>query len=328
MSADAPLPTLQTPATASATAEPNADSADSAARQQARQRFEAGMKLYEEGDYALALLEFERAHSLVPGYRVLYNIGQVNIQLGRYARATQKLRQFLAEGGDEIAPDRRASVLADLNMLEGRTANLLVSVDPPGTEIVLDNDVIATAPMLEPLLVDAGEHRLTLRKVGYIEQTRPIALAGRDQLHFELTLTLAPVTRAEKTLVVERIGLPDLHQQEAARRQLALTLGWTGAGLLATAWAATGYMGLDTARQRDDKLREATSARELSELERSSKRWYLAADVLGGLTLAATATLTYYTFFAPRPAATRPSSGSSRMSLSVMPDRVTVSGCF
>jgi tetratricopeptide (TPR) repeat protein len=307
-------------ATTSAQAAP--DNPNSDARFQARQRFDAGMKLYEEGDYALALLEFERAHSLVPGYRVLYNIGQVNIQLGRYARATRKLRQYLAEGSDQIPDDRKASVLADLDMLAGRTATLLVVVNVPDAEIVLDGDILATSPMLAPMLVDAGEHRLTVRKHGYVDQARPIAMAGRDQLRLELVLAEAPkVVPVEKTIVVERPESPEPNARSSSR-QLTLALGWTGTGLLAAAWVTTGYIGLSTASERKDKLDQATSATELNDLKHRARNWYLAADICGGLTLTATAMMVYYTFFVPRPAATR------QITVGLTPNSVQVLGRF
>ncbi len=307
---------------ASPAPESNADELNSESRQQARQRFEAGMKLYEEGDYALALLEFERAHSLVPGYRVLYNIGQVNIQLGRYARAVRKLRQYLAEGADQIPADRRGSVLSDLDMLAGRTASILVSVNVPDAEIVLDNDVIATSPMPAPMLIDAGEHRLTIRKPGYLDQLRPIALAGRDQQQLDVVLTEAPKSvPVERTVIVDRAGSPEV-SAASSRRQLALTLGWTGTGLLATAWATTGYMGLSTARQRQDKLHGVSSSEELTDLKQRARNWYIASDICGGMTLAAAATMVYYTFFAPRPKA------PSNVIVAFSPGSILVAGHF
>jgi hypothetical protein len=299
-------------------------------RQQARGRFEIGMKLYEEGDYSLALLEFERAHSLVPEYRVLYNIGQVNIQLGRYARAVTKLRQYLAQGGDLIPMDRKASVLSDLDMLAARTATILVTVNVTGAEIVLDNDIVATSPMQEPALIDAGEHRLTIRKPSYQAQTRPIALVGRDQASIEFRLTEEPkLVTTERTVIVERPSA-QVTNPAIAKRNLWLTIGWSGTGLFATAWATTGYLGYSTARKRQTKLNEATSAEELSALKSNAKNWYIAADICGGLTLAATATMVYYTFFTPRPAGmpVHAAMTLSNLNIGLSPGRVLVTGQF
>src|SRR5688572_21286235 len=74
-----------------APAEPAAPEPSAEAKQEARERFNQGLALFEDGDYGLALIEFERAYAVVPDYRVLYNIAQVNIQLGRYAKARHAL---------------------------------------------------------------------------------------------------------------------------------------------------------------------------------------------------------------------------------------------
>src|SRR5262245_54376929 len=64
---------------------------------EAKQRFDRGLELYAEGEYPLALIEFTRAYELVPNYRVLYNIGQVCIQLGQYANARRALEEYLTK---------------------------------------------------------------------------------------------------------------------------------------------------------------------------------------------------------------------------------------
>lgn len=300
------------------------------ARLQARFRFETGMKLYEEGDFSLALLEFERAYSLVPEHRVLFNIGQVNIQLGRYARATRSLREYLKQAGERISAERRASVLADLEMLATRTASIHVQLDVAGVEIVFDNDVVATTPMLEPVLVDAGEHRLTIRKPGYITQTRPVALVGRDQLRLELAIEPEPQpVPLGKTIIVEHQRDPEI-DPSVARRTRVLTMGWIGTGLLSTAWATTAYLGYSASHEREAKLDKPTTTYELETLKSSARHWYIAADVLGTLTLGATATMLYYTLSASRPAALKGNARatSAQCTLGFGPDRVTVSAQF
>ena len=64
---------------------------------EAKSRFDRGLELYNEGEYPLALIEFTRAYELVPNYRVLYNIGQVGIQLGQYANARRALEEALQD---------------------------------------------------------------------------------------------------------------------------------------------------------------------------------------------------------------------------------------
>src|SRR6187549_4072881 len=61
---------------------------------EAGERYARGLALYGDGEFLLALVEFERAYQLSNNYKVLYNIGQVRIQLGRYAKAKEALEDY------------------------------------------------------------------------------------------------------------------------------------------------------------------------------------------------------------------------------------------
>jgi tetratricopeptide (TPR) repeat protein len=316
------LPSADTKNSESNTAEQNA-------RTEARDRFAAGIKLYEDGDFALALIEFDRAYLLIPDFRVLYNIGQVNIQLGRYARAVRSLRQYLNDGGDRIPEERRIAVANDLNMLAVRTASILVKVNVAEAEVLLDSDVVAQSPMTTPVLVDAGEHKLTLRKLGYVSQTKPLALAGRDTVTIDISLVPEPKRDpSEKTVIVEQKPLPYVNANDP--RNTYLLLGWSAVGLLGAGWATTGYFGYQSAQDRSDALTRKTSSAELDHLESKTKHWYLASDVFGVTTLVAAGTMLYYTIKTTpsMPASeTKPVSKSSYF-FEVGPQRVTFSGAF
>ena len=318
---NAPTVPAQTPV-------PPIEPVDSHAREEARDRFAAGIKLYDDGEFALALIEFDRAYSIVPDYRVLYNIGQVNIQLGRYARAARALKQFLKEGGDRILEDRKQSVLNDLSMLSGRTATISVATNVPGAEVLLDSDVVAITPMPAPLLVDAGEHRLTVRKLGYTLQTKPVALAGRDELSLEFALAVEPkAITTEKTVIVERKVAPD---RPADRRSLYVLLGWTGTAALGASWATIGYFGYAASKDRSEAASRKTSAQELSNLESRTRHFYLASDILGATTLLAAGGMLYYTLVSP-PRAKEPERkavGISRLAFQAGPSQVFIAGQF
>jgi tetratricopeptide (TPR) repeat protein len=306
-----------------------ANTAEQNARTEARDRFAAGIKLYEDGDFALALIEFDRAYLLVPDFRVLYNIGQVNIQLGRYAKAVRSLRQYLNDGGDRIPEDRRQAVANDLNMLAVRTASILVKVNVTEAEVLLDSDVVAQTPMTIPVLVDAGEHKLTIRKPGYVPQTKPLALAGRDTANIDISLVPEPKRDpSEKMVIVEHKPLPQANATDP--RTTYLLLGWSAVGLLGASWATTGYIGYQSAQDRSDALARKTTSAELERLESKTNHWYLASDIFGVTTLVAAGTMLYYTIKTTpsTPASeTKPVSKSSYF-FEVGPQRVTLTGAF
>jgi hypothetical protein len=277
-------------------------------RRIAAERFERGTRLFEDGDYQLALLEFERAYESTLDYRVLYNIGQVRIQLGRYAGATTALTQYLREGTDGIVPERRATIAADLKMLAERTAQLLVTTNVEGAEVLIDDIAVAQSPMVTGLLVDAGEHRLTVRKPGYLSRTIPVALTGHDQQTVNVPLTAeTTVATKERTVIVER--LPPLNPAEkppVSPRTTYLWAGWIGTSLLTGSAIASGLIGHAAYDDRERALGRRTSDSELNRLEIRANRWFLTADILGALALVTAGTTLYFTLTGPGAQENRP----------------------
>ncbi len=155
-------------------------------------RFKRGLELFDEGEYKLALVEFERAYELAPNFRALYNIALVNIQLGRYAEASQKFQAYLKDGGDAIPPTRRAEIVHTLSELELRTATLELSTNAPGTKVTLDGKPV-TVQLPGSLLIDAGEHTISASAPGYDRMDRSLTLAGAD--HTSVRFNLVPAAR-------------------------------------------------------------------------------------------------------------------------------------
>src|SRR5262245_63109836 len=68
-------------------------------REEARDRFDRGLALFDRGEHRAALAEFTRAYELVPNAVVLYNIGLVHAKLGRPVQAVDALDKVIAEPG-------------------------------------------------------------------------------------------------------------------------------------------------------------------------------------------------------------------------------------
>lgn len=317
----------QQPAAAGAPAAEPASPPNEASVQEASQRYDRGLKLYAEGDYSLAVIEFERAYELVPDYRVLYNIGQVRIQLANYARARRALEQYLKEGGERVSPERKQAVENDLDMLASRTGTLAVNVNVPGAEIFVDDVVVGQSPLAEPLLVDAGEHRLSARKPGYHPRAAQVTLAGRDALSVKLELEKIP-TESQRIIVQQR--------ESDSNREAWMWGSWTAAGVFAIVSGVTGGLGIKAASELDDKRADPTATR--SELDSSSRRartLLLAADVFGGLAIATGGVALYFTLSGgseseagkePAPAPGKPV--AKQVGLSLRPGWVGVTGTY
>lgn len=270
------------PSTTSVEPAPSPEAPSPEALQEAKQRFDRGFELYEEGEYPLALIEFNRAYELVPNYRVLYNIGQVCIQLGRYANARRALDEYLKQGGDSLAPERRAAVSKDLEMLSHRTAFLTIASNVEGAEVLVDDVLVGKTPLGPALLVDAGVHRVTLRRPGYLPRTSSVTLAGGEEQALSVALQPQP---EEKTIVVrEREVIEDTGKTW-------MIAGWITTGALAAGAVVTGIMGSSEADELE-QLRRGLAAdyggelpNRLNDASSNAKTLFLASDVLTGAAL-------------------------------------------
>lgn len=266
-------------------AQPPASGAPPEAAEEAKTRHERGTQLYADGDYKLALIEFERAYELAPNYKALYNIAQTSSQLGRYAAARRAFEQYLKDGGAEIPEKRRADVEKDLASLRGRTALVNVTSNVDGAEIVIDGQVVATTPLTAALLVDAGQHTIEARKPGRITSSRPVTLAGTDEVKIEFDLPEEPVPVAPTVLAPIR-ETTIIQAPESSYTWV----GWVLAGTFLAGATATGIVtlsfssDLDAARNeplQPDQTEESKRA-ELDDAQQRARSTAITTDVLGG----------------------------------------------
>ncbi len=186
------LVALTAPIASEALAQPGrgrrlAEQADDA---EARSRFYTGAQLYQDGDYEAALLEFRESARLRPVPVVTFNIAQTLRAMHRYPEAIEELRRYLAESGEELPPDRRATVVRTIRALERRIATVTLSVEPRGAEIRVDGRVVGTAPLEGPLLLASGRRSLEVTAEGYVPVRDEVEVVGRQPR--TLRIRLAP----------------------------------------------------------------------------------------------------------------------------------------
>lgn len=199
----------------------NGVAAPALANDAAAGHFSRAVELYDEGDFATALVEFRRAYQMQPHHRVLYNIGQTEFQLQNYTGALQALRRYLTEGGEEIAPNRRAEVERDIVRLQARVATVHVRANEPNVDLFVDDRKVGVLPIADGVALNAGRRRLRAQKAGFAPDTREIELAGGDDVSVQFQLRGAPSTEAPR----------DASAEHKAPGHLARTLGYVGVGL-------------------------------------------------------------------------------------------------
>lgn len=290
------------------TAEGDAEKAEPSAEsiKRAASHFERGLELYNDAEYGLALIEFERAYHLVPNYRVKYNIAQVSIQIGRYAHALHALQDYLEEGGDKISEERKAQVAADLRMLAGRTARVGIAANVEGAEIVVDDKVVANTPLEDKLLIDAGEHRIALRLRGYETQYEQVTLAGGDEI--EIPFELKKEQRKDPVVIVKPGTTGPAQPTDLGVTEKGFpyaTVSWIATGGLAVGAVVTGIVGLtakdelESLSNPDPEQDPEVVKQEMDSARDKARNWFLASDILKGAALVSGVTALYFTFSGP-----------------------------
>lgn len=179
---------------ASSSTTPPTDNPGSAAQGQATPpksdagaHFDRGVSFYNEGDFSAALAEFKRALEIAPNWQVLFNVGQCYFQLRDYPNALTTLKRYVDEGGDRIKKPARATVDTELADLANRVAQLTIVSNLDGATVSVDDQVVGTTPIDEPVLVGAGMRRITATHEGREAVVQHISIAGGDSRKIELT---------------------------------------------------------------------------------------------------------------------------------------------
>jgi hypothetical protein len=298
--------------------------------QEARTRFARGAQFYNDGDYKLALIEFQRAYDLAPNYRVLYNIGQVNMQLNNYAKALCALESYLTLGGKEIQAQRKTAVENDINSLKVRTARLLVNTNVEGAEILVDDNAIGTTPMQTPAIIDAGQHHVVARKEGKTPANKDVTLAGADDVKLDLELTDLPVAIPVPVPVPQPSGGRErpVEGEQPPPSRGPVWIGWTATGAFAVGAAVTGVLALgaqkDLTRLRDDPNATRQS---LDDTKSKAQTLGIVTDVLIGAAVVSGAVSLYFTLKKPS-SASASTTASAPLSVGVGPTDIRLQGTF
>lgn len=237
------------------TACPRSGLAASATSQEAARHFDQGVKLYEEGDWRGALVEFERAYGTLPNYRVLYDIGQCRFQLQDYAGALDALQRYLAEGGSEVPADRREKVTATIDDLNMRVAHLHITSNVEGAEIAVDDVAVGRTPLPGPITVSVGRRRVSLTQPGRPPFVRFVDVAGQDTVEVPLDLEAAPEAKAARTAPLP----PLVSNPPAAAMHRSLVPAWIGFGVGAAGTFVGAYFGVTAIDDKRDLDRQCPS---------------------------------------------------------------------
>ncbi|MBN1771632.1 MAG: PEGA domain-containing protein [Deltaproteobacteria bacterium] len=160
---------------------------------EAQRLFESGVAASTAGDAAGAAEAFERSHALFPHPGTLKNLAASLETAGRAAESWRAWNELLDRYGAVISEAARAEAQARAAALDQRLARVVVTSNPAGAQLEVDDRPAGTASPDAPLRLEPGEHRFTARLEGREAATRTANLAAGDNppLAFELPFAVA-----------------------------------------------------------------------------------------------------------------------------------------
>lgn len=313
-----PLTTLVISIGLAVVAQAPAAHAQSASTQQdakkAETHFRQGVKLYEEGDFRGALVEFRRSYEAAANPGLLYNIAQAQYQLNDYAGALGTLDRYLREAGASVPAARRAEVEREIRTLTERTGRLQVESSEPGAEVFVDGELVGTTPLASAVLVSTGSRSIRVTKAGFAAAERRVDIASGEtsSLRFDLT-----------SLVVQAAS-------QAPPRPFPW-IPWAVTGVLLGGTVGTGVAAL-SASNRLSSMRDqvSPSATELQSRADTAKALSITTDVLLGATLISAGVALYITIKPHTPSKDQKpeSAPEGTTALGVLPGGLSLSRTF
>jgi hypothetical protein len=172
----------------------------------AKQDYEVGRQLYEAGDYAGALSQFQSAAKASGDPRLFWNQAVCERAMQHYSRAIALVHRYLDSHSPLIGPDAANSAQDFLSAAEARTARLDVQSNEPGAWVAIDGEAQGAIPLGAETRIDLGTHRLTVSKDGFAEYATTLSVETSADVH--VTAVMTPLAPAEGRLVV-RAGSRD-----------------------------------------------------------------------------------------------------------------------
>ena len=312
------LATLSPLAARAQSAEAPATSEETGEVEQARKHFGQGLKLYKDGDFDAALVQFERAYAVKPNFKVLYNIAQCHFELHQYVEARDTLSRYLKDGAGSIEAERQSAVQNDLTELERRIAHLTLKVNVTGATVYVDGKKAGVTPLAMPVDVNEGQRTISVETSDRGTKQRIVRVAGGEAQ----TISLDFAALAPSPLAANSSAKADGPTPQAAS---GLGAGFWITGGLAVALGAgagvSGYFALKAQDDHDTDLeRFGVSPSDLDDSQKRAKRFALTTDILAGsaIVCAGIATVLLVSH----------DSGGKQVGLGVGPGNLTLRGNF
>ena len=302
----------------------HAQSADTTAEagdvEQARKHFGQGLKLYKDGDFDAALVQFERAYAEKPNFKVLYNIAQCYFELHQYVEARDTLARYLKEGAGQLDAERQTKVESDVADLQRRIAHLTLTVNVTGATVYVDGKKIGVTPLSAAVDVSEGQRTIAVETADRGSKQRVVRLGGGEAQTVNIEFAAPSAAPAATTAPSAKTTGP--------RAQAPSGLGagfWVTGGLAVALGAGAGVTGYLALQAQDDRKKDletfGVTRTDLDDSRKRAKTFALTSDILAGSAIVCAGVATVLLI-------THDSGGGEQVGLGVGPGNVTLRGRF
>jgi len=148
----------------------------------AKAEYEVGKILFQDKDYANALLKFQRTFELSNDPRLLWNIAACEKNLRRYTRMISTLERYSKDKSPLITQQDRDEAAALIATVRALVSTVKLTVNEPGAKVFVDGEEVGVTPLAAPVWVDAGQREIRVSKPGYVDAVRSLQVAGGGEV--------------------------------------------------------------------------------------------------------------------------------------------------
>lgn len=173
---------------------PNAPS--EAMSDKARKLYMEGVAASEKGRWADAYASFVAAWALQKHYTIAGGMGTCELMLQRYVDAAKHLAIYVREIEKDATAtaEERAAALKTYAQARAKVGAVKLYVDVENAEVAVGQEVVGTAPLLDPVFLEPGAHTITVRRQGYEPASVAVELKAGQETERSVELKSARVS--------------------------------------------------------------------------------------------------------------------------------------
>lgn len=183
---------------------PSADKpVDPNAKAEAQAKFEKGLKLFEDGAFQLALLEFQASREKFPTRAATRNAALVLRRLERFDEALE-MWETLEREFPNMPPAELAQSAQEKKELVALMGFLSFEVSEADASVFVDGREVGRSPLSSALRVGGGRHQIRVYKEAFAPFEKPVDVAAGAAV--KVLAKLTPLQRGGRLRVTEQGG--------------------------------------------------------------------------------------------------------------------------